>query len=643
MPEGHAVAETTWSALCELARERVALNEPLRRRLPGGGWVRIERQLPFLLVYRRPKQSDRGTPELVTSEAAFLSTTASAHDAPRIATLCSTVVDVLRQQFDFILLIEIWADELCATSGEARRSAPGFRICAADADAIPTTINALRDALTRITIDGAQAEVSLDEQHSPAPHGLTPMLGQDLRCVQIGLAVRPIYRSASGDEVYPTVLQSLRRQLSGALRASVFAFSGVRDRNPHAHFDSFGPSAMRRPADLVDQQLSAVASSFDFILQVTPLNSEQLWSEFQQSGCRKLPRLHYRPLPFHPAALKRKLFEIPIEDVEDPTLAWLLAQKQAEIDHQIAALNEIGSPAFLYSSLLLYDQPEDALVELADSILTETADHSRELHGRDTSDEIDAVAMAALARAEIEVYRLEQPQFQGTVEIADGVAAGMMVVGDRLLISPEFRLAAERVLPLMHHEVGTHLLTYSNGRSQPLRQLATGLAGYESLQEGLAVLAEQLTGGLSVGRLRAIAARVIAVQSAVDRVAFPETYSRLIRYGVRPHRAFVTSLRAYRAGGLSKDALYLRGLCEALQHLARGNELEPLFVGKFSLAQLPSVQELRRRGIVRPPNVLPRYWVSEGFRTRLDKLRQMSVLDLLHDALTLEHTTGDRR
>ena len=45
---------------------------------------------------------------------------------------------------------------------------------------------------------------------------------------------------------------------------------------------------------------------------------------------------------------------------------------------------------------------------------------------------------------------------------------------------------------LLHHEVGTHLVTHVNGTHQPIKVLGVGLAGYDETQEGLAVLAEYL-------------------------------------------------------------------------------------------------------------------------------------------------------
>ncbi len=53
--------------------ERLEENKRVRRNLPVWGRVHIDRQLPFLCVYRRPvRGDDAGTERLVTSEAAYL-------------------------------------------------------------------------------------------------------------------------------------------------------------------------------------------------------------------------------------------------------------------------------------------------------------------------------------------------------------------------------------------------------------------------------------------------------------------------------------------------------------------------------------------------------------------------------------------
>lgn len=53
---------------------RLAADRRVRRRLPGGGVLNVDRLLPFLCVYRRnPRQADAGTQSFVRNEAAYLS------------------------------------------------------------------------------------------------------------------------------------------------------------------------------------------------------------------------------------------------------------------------------------------------------------------------------------------------------------------------------------------------------------------------------------------------------------------------------------------------------------------------------------------------------------------------------------------
>ena len=64
---------------------------------------------------------------------------------------------------------------------------------------------------------------------------------------------------------------------------------------------------------------------------------------------------------------------------------------------------------------------------------------------------------------------------------------------------------------------------------KPLRQLSAGLAGYEALQEGLAVFAEYAVGGLDRSRLRLLAARVVAAKMLVDGASFVDCFRVLNR------------------------------------------------------------------------------------------------------------------
>jgi uncharacterized protein (TIGR02421 family) len=207
----------------------------------------------------------------------------------------------------------------------------------------------------------------------------------------------------------------------------------------------------------------------------------------------------------------------------------------------------------------------------------------------------------------------------------------MMVSGQQLLIGGRTRVARRRVDALLQHEIGTHLVTRYNGHQQPFQQLEVGLAGYDGLQEGLAVLAEYLVGGLSRHRMRVLAARVVAAHHLLEGALFVDTFRVLNRNLTFSQRtAYTITMRIYRGGGLTKDAVYLRGLLQILRYLREGGELQPLFIGKVASAHLPLVAELSARGIIKPPALRPRYLERPDAQKRLDRLREgMKPLDLV--------------
>jgi uncharacterized protein (TIGR02421 family) len=175
---------------------------------------------------------------------------------------------------------------------------------------------------------------------------------------------------------------------------------------------------------------------------------------------------------------------------------------------------------------------------------------------------------------------------------------------------------------LLAHEVGTHLVTYYNGRSQPFQQLYTGLAGYEELQEGLAVLSEYLVGGLSRSRMRQLAARVVAVRRLTEGASFVETFRILERdHGFTQQSAYTITMRVYRGGGLTKDVIYLRGLRSLLRHVSKNGDLEPLLVGKIAEEHIPIVRELQYRKVLRPAPIRPRYLQDSEALQKLEGLR----------------------
>ena len=97
--------------------------------------------------------------------------------------------------------------------------------------------------------------------------------------------------------------------------------------------------------------------------------------------------------------------------------------------------------------------------------------------------------------------------------------------------------------------------------------------------------------------------------------------------GILCGTAFGITVRIYRGGGLTKDAVYVRGVGElGSQYLAGGGELEPLLVGKIAAAHVPLVEELRGREVLVPPPLRPRYLDTPETAELLARIRAGETL-----------------
>jgi uncharacterized protein (TIGR02421 family) len=378
------------------------------------------------------------------------------------------------------------------------------------------------------------------------------------------------------------------------------------------------------PALPIDVRLTEIERELNLLLNVTPVNAAEAWADFERSGFATEPTLRLRPLDFEPDLVRRDLYDLEVEKVDDPALAALFRAKRDEVARHITLLEDRDTSRFLYGSLQLFGEIGEALVSSAQELLELIP-----VQQPAVTSAVTAGAFADAAREELERYRASYPDFPIRMEVRDDISE-LMVSHGCLLIPDTAAIRADRVEALLHHEIGTHVVTYQNGARQPLKLLAIGLPGYDETQEGLAVLAEYVTGGLDPRRLRVLAARVIAVSRVVDGAAFLDVFGELRdRYGFAPRTAWSIAIRVIVGGGATKDIVYLRGITRILDFMAEGRDLDLLLLGKLSLDHLPLIEDLLERGVLRPAWIRPRWMDVPDASARLDRLRAgMTVKDL---------------
>ncbi len=624
-----------WDELARRAAEAVGEAEPLRLDFDAGRLF-VDHAGPVLVVHRcageatgDPALDRRATcseaHRLVTTQPAYL-LAAGGGAQGGVRRLVHATARALAEHVGAALVVEVWTALDADGSAEADpfRRQPGFTIYTPSDGRAQAAAEVLCEALSEIEIAGQGAGVTSIGTADVGPPGLGPLLETGGEVVLLGLAVDAVFLNTREDEFYPGVLDALRDALAPALAETAAAFA----RAVGAPAQPVGRRHLEEAAEVADRGLAEIAGQYGFLLQITPVNAAEAWEDFRTAGCDCTPEFRYRPLTFDPDALRRGLFALPVDAVEDPVVAGLLREKRDEVATQVQMLLDRATGQFLPGSLRLFGAPDPALVALAEAVLEKLAEAPARTQGTEM---VGATAFAAAAQAELDHYRAQADGFGSSVEIRDDIPGSLMVSQGQLLVGSGISFSAARVKALLAHEVGTHVLTYYNGCAQPLRQLRHGLAGYQPLQEGLAVLAEWFVGGLTHSRMRTLAARVLGACSLVGGADFAETF-RLLKEkaGMSDRAAFNVTLRLYRGGGLTKDMVYLRGLRDLLAHLGAGGAYWPLFVGKIALRHLPAVEALRARGVLTDPPLRPRYASDPAALARLDRARAgLTVLDLL--------------
>jgi uncharacterized protein (TIGR02421 family) len=609
---------------------RLSEDKRVRRTLPGQGRLHIDRKLPFLCIYRRPASgSDPGTDQLVKGEASYLIASSASKYKASVLSLVRAVVETLSKVPGAFLIMEIWTRESpdAIIDPEQGRAAPSFRIFVPP-DRIPVeTVESLKNALTRIIISKNKGRVSTVYNSRPWPASLPPLLTlkeiKKHNCFLLGLEISPIYRDPGTGEIYPLVLKKMHRGLSLAFKKSAFEFSHKRTILRPSNYKSLGRRAVVKAVWEVDQKLAEISNEFDFLLLVTPVNIEQSYNKFRANRCDREPVFYYRPITVDPSVLKRRLYDIPFDRIEDPTLSSIFHEKMVELEKKFSMLRDRNTRNFFYGSMQLFGDMDGGLLDTARKILEKLPPQSREFAG---TRKVSVNAFAERARQEINLYREIRPDIASKVIVRDDIT-GLMVSHGNLFIGNKVKIAESRVEALIQHEVGTHVLTYVNGRDQPFQQLYCGLAGCDELQEGIAVLSEYLVGGLSPPRFRLLAGRVIAARMLIDNASFLDTYRELhLRLGFSIRTAYVITSRIYRSGGFTKDAVYLRGLMNLLKYIRNGGDLSPLLVGKISIEDIPLIKELQLRKVLKPSLLTPRYMHSEEAMSKLNDLRKGSLI-----------------
>ncbi|QAA81061.1 DUF1704 domain-containing protein [Aequorivita sp. H23M31] len=580
------------------------------RELPHDGYLFLEHDVPFLIIYRR-KPDDYATLRLARTGASYLIVGESHFDY--FQEFINQITEKMSARFGAFILMEIYSGE--DGSSEFIIRGPSHKL--------PVSLEVLREELDKVESRrfGGQllsARIEQTKERQPSNQEAFFSIDEIKECggTLIGVEIPPVYRTTEG-KLYPLYFRKFRDGFAKAIHKAVFEFVRVQTSSNIQGFAALGKREIHSEVFKIDRELTKIESQYQFLLLVAPVNIQSIRECFFKTNFEEVNPYHYRLLPIDPDILKRQLYNLRIDEIDDPELAFLFDEKREEISQQLTMLKERGSKNFFYSSMRLYGGLEKNVAAEAKSILENISEDKIQENQRF----LDAEAFAVMAKSEFEYFRNQSADFSSQVYIRDDVNV-MMVSKGELYLPCDYTMTTNEAEALIQHEVGTHALTYYNGSRQPLSQLSQGLADYDALQEGIAVLSEYLVGGLTGNRLRTLAGRVIAGEALLDGADFKEVFYLLhSQYGFSKEPAFNITSRFFQGGGFLKDIIYLKGLIQLRDYLMEGCDLEFLLAGKFALKHVPMIKDLTDRGLLSPPKIKPRYLKKEGFEERLKKVR----------------------
>ena len=579
----------------------------IRRNLSLNSKLVIDQKLPYLCVYRFTEKPDPYISSLLKTQGAYL----IANAALDVRGLLETIIEISIKDFKSFMIIEIWNDEAAKGGTTIRLLHPAGKV-SATIEAFEKGFNEFKKFLPRI-------KVILEDAKQRHPENLPPLIELDelkkTGTLLIGLAIKSLFRDAETNNYYPIFFRKIRRKFAEVIKIAAFEFVRVQSDNKFEHYLMLGKTRLDNLVRSADRRIAEISEKIDFILRVTPVNATVAWENFQKNNFSKLPHFTYRLISLDPEIEKRKLFDIPIENIEHPTLAFLLRDKRMELEKQLIMLEERGTKKFLHTSQSIYGDIDEDLKNAALSLLNDEIPNEQTEYCT-----VNAEDFARAADVELEKYREHFPHLELQVKVKDNVS-GLIVSASELSVGKDLNISEERVEALIQHEIGTHILTYCNGHAQPLKLMYAGFAGYEQLQEGIAVLSEFFVGGLNINRLKLLAARVISVDALIKGADFIETYKMLCDdYAFSGKTSFNIAMRVHRGGGYTKDAIYLKGLIQVLNFIKDGGDITHLYGGKFALEHLPLIEELVHLRILKKP-FLPAYLSTGEAKEKIKRIK----------------------
>ncbi len=496
---------------------------------------------------------------------------------------------------------------------------PTFNIGTAqiDVERWQTIIKHFEKQLNQIKLPNIEVRAASDEVFQGRGYVITHINAHFDNTLVIPIEVKKVFMDETSGELYPLVLDELKAGIKQAISETAAHFMRRFGKRKSIRGADILSSSLAPEIILLDKKLAALCKHIETLNFINPINIASERKKFFARKCSIAPDFKYKQLNINPHQFREQLYKLPVDSVMDADIQKLYRHVIDNLATKINLLTSIGSDDFVYNSLRYYGEPDDNDIANAEFLLRAPA-----IASEDTAYIFDADHAVAFFKEKAQQWGLSCK-----IEKSGRTVAKAMVNSERncLMINKDTLFSNAELQAYAYHELGIHMLTTINAKKGPLKVFALGLSGNTHTQEGLAIFSEYCSGHLTLGRLKNLALRVIAVKSMLTKKDFVKTYQYLVNYyDVEPQQAFTLTARAYRGGGFTKDFLYLKGFRDIV-NLNNAERIEDLLVGKTGLLDFATISEMIDRKLIPKPAPL--------FELKVTQQEPQTIIDYLVSAI----------
>lgn len=485
------------------------------------------------------------------------------------------------------------------------REVPVFNIGAENiAEKFLPFVERWRQELDTIAIPDLKHEAKINDVFFGRGYNLQFITERFSNTLVLATEVKKFFCNELTGENYPKLISLLQRKFKIAIVNNAHAFCNENTSWNNSVATKLLDQGIDKAILKVDQSLYELLKSFELLAYVNPINNDSEQKRFFRNKFTENPKFRYRPIQINAFELKQQINTLKVGDISDVNIRLMYEQVINAYFDKIDMLSTLGTNKFLYNSLRYFGRPSAMDLRNAQYLML-LPDIASEPTRTPT------LGTDAAKRKFAEAF--ETYGFKGKIEVSKRVISTVMVLNSTktVLINPNAKFTQKELNYLAEHEIGVHMVTTINASLQKLQLFNIGMPVNTRTQEGLAVLAEYLSGNLSMKRLRKLAMRVIGVDMMCNGAAFNEVFKYLVdKYGIDEREAYGIVTRIFRGGGFTKDYLYLNGFVRLLRFWEAGNSLDPLLIGKTSINFYNTIDEMMERDMITRPKHITQSFVQ---------------------------------